>query len=267
MRPPVHDSAERDAAAARYASRSPTTCFQRSAVGAEDVLADHVARPGRIAASRAAIGDSRVTTARARECSSICPSVARIVAAIGGDASAHSPIQRLQHLVDLRLDPSGDVQHPPDERRTRRHVRADGPSTKRQSASASAHAAVPAAGPRLESPSSIHRPGALPRAFSMTRAPPGTIACRRLLSGIGSLIATGAEPLAEPCRDVSVLRQRPAERRRHRLPRHVVVGRAEAAAVHTTRSARASAARKHVRELLAIVAGHALHRRRRCPAR
>ena len=36
-------------------------------------------------------------------------------------------------------------------------------------------------------PSSIHNPGALPFGLSITSPPAGTIACRRLLSGIGTL--------------------------------------------------------------------------------
>ena len=67
----------------------------------------------------------------------------------------------------------------------------------------------------------------MPLALSMTRAPAGTMACRRLISGIcmrrdsnRALILRG---------DPFVLGKRPIEHASHHLARQVIVGRTEAA--------------------------------------
>ena len=113
--------------------------------------------------------------------------------------------------------------------------------------------------------SSIHSPGALPRVFSMTRAPAGTIACRRLISGIGIANPRAAKRARRCVGDRVVLSERPIECRRDRLPRHVIVGGTESAAedheVNATQRRRIE-----WRELLAVVADDGLRTRRRCRA-
>ena len=93
------------------------------------------------------------------------------------------PIQRLQRLVGLRFDPSGDLDDAPDQRRARRAFRS-GPSTSARSIGFSSRGG-PGSSRTTASPFIEPQPGCAAALVLDDRAPAGTIACRRLISGIG----------------------------------------------------------------------------------
>ena len=166
-------------------------------------------------------------------------------------------IERLEHFIDVRLDPSSDAHHSPHQRLTRRTL------TQPAFDQSSQHRLQLAGRPRQQHHALIavidpQAGRASPRVLDHDRTgrdhrlPPIDLRHRHRE-------AAGLEPLAETRRDGFVLRQRPLEGSRHRLPRDVVVGRAEAAAEDQQIDAREQRANR-MGELVPRVADHGLDR-------
>ena len=200
--------------------------FERPAVGAVDGAAEHVcelAAPRRRAPRRrrARLGASRgqVQLDLAEHRENRRADRHRLRA-----STARRPAARCASTS--RLGPAGDLQHAP-EQAARRPRAAPAARRSPPRASASSRAAGPAAARSHVPPCSIHRPGAVPLRVLEHVAPRGTIACRRLISGI--VMPRRANRSRMRSTIASSTSSGTLEHARDRVARDVVLGRAEPA--------------------------------------
>ncbi len=178
---------------------------------------------------------------------------------------APSAVDRLCQLFDPRFAAAGDLQHAPQQTcpASPRAAAARRPS--RSSIGLISRGGPGRAARRPCAPASIHSPGAVPFGLASTIAPRGTIACRRLISGICQPRAANRRRIASVI-DVDLrTAAAPGAAATTSRVRSSSVG--PRPPVNTTRSARCQRVRELRRELGAIVADDGLEHARRCRSR